>query len=193
MHAMRYKQRGITLVISLIILMLMTLFAVTSFNLGRSSLEIVGNMQERTHARDAAVGVIETAFSSSQFSATPTAAISGNCGGVAVQNEKCFDINGDGVDDVDVKIVPNPTCLKSEAILNSALDFNNSDDASCAVQAQQNTSGIAGGGSNGASLCGNAVWDITAVATDLASGATASVSSGIAARTSLDDISTYCP
>lgn len=193
MNSTRHRQRGITLVICLIIMMMMTLFAVTSFNMGKTSLVIVGNMQERAHATDAAVGVVQAAFSSSQFSDNPSAAITGTCGGIAVSNEDCVDINGDGTDDIDVQITPNPTCLKAEAILNSALDLNNAEDAACTVQAQQNTAGIVGGGTNGASLCGNAVWNINVVATDLASGAQVTVDSGVAARTKLDDISTNCP
>src|SRR5437763_142545 len=41
------RQRGATLIVSLIMLLLITLLAVSSFTLGKANLQIVGNIQQR--------------------------------------------------------------------------------------------------------------------------------------------------
>jgi Tfp pilus assembly protein PilX len=192
MIATRYQQRGITLVVGLVILVLMTLLAVTSFNMGKNDLNIVGNMQQRNQAMDAARAVLQTTISSTAFMDTPNSSIIGTCSGANVTNADCFDVNGDGQDDIKVAINPAPTCVMAQVILNSSLDMSNPDDLGCAVGVS-NQSGIVGGSSSGASLCANTVWEVNAVATDLSSGAESTVSSGAAARTSTDNVSAACP
>lgn len=192
MMVTRYQQRGMTLVVGLIILVLMTLLAVTSFNMGKNDLNMVGNMQQRDQAMDAARSVLQKTISSTTFMNTPATAIIGTCSGVNVNNADCFDTNGDGTDDVKVAITPAPTCVKAQTILNSSLDMSKPDDLGCAVGVS-NQSGIVGGSSSGASLCANTVWEINTVATDLSSGAEATVSAGAAARTSTDNVAAACP
>lgn len=192
MIATRHQQRGITLVVGLVILVLMTLLAVTSFNMGKNDLNIVGNMQQRNQAMDAARAVLQTTISSTAFMDTPNSSIIGTCSGANVTNADCFDINGDGQDDIKVAINPVPTCVMAQVILNSSLDMSKPDDLGCAVGVS-NQSGIVGGSSSGASLCANTVWEVNAVATDLSSGAESTVSSGAAARTSTDNVAAACP
>lgn len=192
MNAVR-QQRGIALVVSLIILVLMTLLAVTSFNMGKNDLNVMGNMQQRDQASDAAVSVLENTISSTTFMNSPTSAIIGNCSGANVTNANCFDVNGDGTDDVKVAITPTPSCVMAQVILNSSLNMADPEELGCAVGVS-NQSGIAGGSSStGASLCANTVWELNAVATDLSSGAQSSVSAGAAARTSTDNVAAACP
>lgn len=192
MNSSRYQQRGLTLIVSLIILVLMTLLAVTSFNMEKNDLNVVGNMQQRIQASDAARTVLETTYSSPTFLNTPSSAIIGNCGGATVANSDCFDVNGDGSDDVKVAISPAPTCVMAQTILNSTLNLSNQDDLGCAVGIS-NQAGIVGASTSGASLCANTVWELNAVATDLASGAQSTVTAGAAARTSTDNVATACP
>ncbi len=45
MRPMPNRQRGVVMVMGLIMLVLMTLLALTTLNLGKSSLQIVGNMR----------------------------------------------------------------------------------------------------------------------------------------------------
>lgn len=192
MTATRHQQRGMTLVIGLVILVLMTLLAVTSFNMGKNDLNMVGNMQQRNQAMDAARSVLQTTISSTSFMDTPTSAIIGTCNAANVTNADCFDVNGDGTDDVKVAISPAPSCVMAQTILNSSLDLAKSDDLGCAVGASNQT-GIVGGNTSGASLCANTVWELNAVATDLSSGAETAVSAGAAARTSTDNVAAACP
>jgi len=48
------RQRGAALIVSLIMLLLITLLAISSFTVGKSNLQIVGNMQQRAQALAAA-------------------------------------------------------------------------------------------------------------------------------------------
>ena len=185
---MRRREAGITLVMALIMLVLLTLLALTSFNLGNSNLKIVGNMQQREQTIEAANEVLEATISSTKFFQTPQAAVPNPCGG---PNQRCIDTNGDGKEDVHVTLTP-PTCAKAQIIKNSELDVVNSEeDRHCSNSGGQNF-GIVGA-ADGNSDCANTVWDLNAVATDVATGASVTVTQGVAVRVAKDDVATNCP
>lgn len=188
MKSTHFKQKGAVLVVSLIILVLMTLLAVTSFNIGKSNLQIVSNMQRKNETVAAAQVAIDSAVSKTLFTTTPAAAFLNPCGGVA--NTLCVDSNGDGVNDITVTLTPAPTCVKAQTVLNANLDLSNTEDAGCAVGVGQNF-GV--GGATGNSLCADSMWEINAVATDNSSNATVTVTEGVAVRVSTDSIATACP
>ena len=52
--AVRHSQRGVTLVVGMIMLVLITLLVLAGFHLGRNNLDIVGNAQQRNDALGAA-------------------------------------------------------------------------------------------------------------------------------------------
>jgi len=58
------RQRGATLIVTLIMLVMMTLFAIAAINLSGSNMRVVGNMQARTAAEAAALWAIEDTLSS---------------------------------------------------------------------------------------------------------------------------------
>jgi Tfp pilus assembly protein PilX len=169
------RQQGAALIVSLIMLMLISLLAVASFRLGKADLQIVGNMQQRKQAFSAAQQTIEQVISTTQFTVTPTNALPNPCG---TPNTACVDVNGDGVTDVNVGIVV--LCSAIQPILNSALDFTNSNDAGCLVGANQNV-GVVGAANNN-SLCSNSIWDTQATATDAITNTQYVVDQGVAVR-----------
>ena len=179
------RQRGMTLFVALIMLVLMTLFAVSSFNLGKSSLQVVGNMQNRNQAFGGAQGTIEEAISATWFSATPANALVAPCGAA---NTRCVDVNGDGVNDVTVRLSPLPACLTSQTVKNATLNLSLAIDAGCAQGVTQ-TFGIMGTTSSD-SLCADALWELTAAAADNITQARATVVQGVTLRVSKD---TSCP
>ena len=65
----------------MILLVLITLVAVTTFNVGRSSMQIVGNLQNRNESAAAAQEAIETVVSTTRLLDTPEAIISPGCNG----------------------------------------------------------------------------------------------------------------
>lgn len=178
------RQRGATLVVSLIMLLLITLLAVSSFSLGKGNLQIVGNMQQRGQAFAAAQQAVATTISSTQFTATPTNAIPAPCNGVA--NTVCVSVNGDGNNDV--VVVVTPACDSIQPIPVTQLNFADPNDAGCLIGSSQNF-GVAGS-ANDNSMCSNSVWDINASATDQMSGANFVVDQGVGVRV---PSSTLCP
>lgn len=185
----RRRQRGMALVVGLILLALMTIMAITGFNIGRTSLDIVGNMQARQEVIAAANSTIQEAISTTRLFQSPDAIFLNPCDNVA--NTRCFDVNGDGVDDITVELTPAPTCIQSQTIPNAALNVNDVNQAGCATGVGQ-TYGIEGT-SSGSSLCANSVWEVVAVATDLITEAEVVVTQGAAVRVSTDEVGTHCP
>jgi Tfp pilus assembly protein PilX len=178
------RQLGATLLVSLIMLVLITMLAVTSFRIGKANLQIAGNMQQRNQAFAAAQGALEQVISSTQFAATPTNAIPNPCNGVA--NTACVDVNGDGVMDVNVAVTM--SCVWAQVIPISALQLSDPDDAGCLLGVAQQFGTVGAGNTN--SLCANMMWDANAVATDSLSNAQFTVNQGIAVR---KDSTIACP
>ncbi|MBA5606091.1 hypothetical protein H3H36_12055 [Duganella sp. FT3S] len=185
----RARQRGFTLIVALVMLLLITMLAMTSFNLGKSNLQVVANMQHRNEAIAAADQTLEEVISSTQFFTTPTDAVPSPCNGTP--NTRCVDSNGDGKPDVTVAITPAPKCVKAQAIKNAALDLSKSEDVGCALGASQSF-GVAGS-VTGDSLCEDSVWEVHAVATDTVTEAAVEVTHGVAVRVAKDDVATSCP
>ena len=182
-HSPLSRQRGATLVVGMIMLIQISLLAVASFRLGKSDLQIVGNMQQRKQALSAGQQIIEQVISSAQFTATPTNVIPTPC---TLANTACIDVNGDGVPDVNVSIVV--LCSAVAPILNSALNVFITSDQICYNQNNPNT-GVVGVGGND-SLCSNSIWDTQATATDAVTGAQYVIDQGVAVR---EPSSYVCP
>jgi Tfp pilus assembly protein PilX len=194
--AARRSQRGVTLVVGMIMLVLITLVVLASFHLSRNNLEIVGNAQQRNDALTAAQQTIEAAVNSPLLTSNPTSIFPTPCPGWPA-NTLCYDVNGDGTNDVVVQITPTPTCVKAQVITNNSL--TNTKDQTCRTQQPQSCFGQ--GGPCNDSNCANSVWDIRAVAQNLApngtsaasQGPTAVVNQGIANRVAKSEVATSCP
>jgi Tfp pilus assembly protein PilX len=70
----RRPQNGATLVVTLIMLMIMTLFAIAAVNLSGANLRVIGNMQARNASEAAALWAIEDTLSSINWFGTNYAA-----------------------------------------------------------------------------------------------------------------------
>jgi len=191
-----HRQSGATLLVTLIMLIMLTLFAVSAMNTGTLNLRMVGNMQARSEALDATNRIIEQVLSMPTFITTPSNAVASPCG---TPNTICTDLNGDGTPDLTTTLSPAPTCVQARAIKVQELVLAvGREDLAC-VQAQaQGTFAVAGAASTGDSLCGVTVWDITAVTRT--SGATAATSDvnftatqGVGVRVNALDMVTNCP
>ena len=187
MNAGMRQQRGATLVIALIMLVVITLLAVSSFGTTQMNLKVVGNMQSRSEALNATQQAIETVISSPQFIANPANAVLNPCGAA---NTLCTDLNGDGTPEYTTRLNPSPSCVAMKAIKVSELNLSSAEDLGCAAgQAQQ--FGVAGVGS-GDSLCANTAWDITADTSATISRTRVTVTQGVAVRVSADDMASSC-
>jgi len=182
------RQHGMTLLVALIMLVLMTLFALSSFNIGKSNSQAVANMQSRNQALAAAQGTIAEAISLPTFTSAPANALVLPCAG---PNTRCVDVNGDGINDVTVTLTPAPSCVASQTIKNSSLNLSLPSDAGCSTGASQSF-GIVGSAA-GDSLCANTLWELTASAVDSVTQARANVAQGVTVRVSRDDVVNNCP
>ena len=153
------KQSGATLLVALVMLVILTLFAITAINFTNINTRIVGNQQFKKEAESAAQQAVEQIISS-DFTINPVA--------TAVN----VDINNDGITDYIVQVAK-PACLTTKPIKLLELDIAIADDANCYTSAKVVPGG---GGSAGNSLCSNTHWDVQATVTD--SGATGSSGSG---------------
>jgi Tfp pilus assembly protein PilX len=187
MHS-RQRERGITLITALVMLVLLTLIALSTFNVGKSNMQIVSNMQQRDEAAAAAREVIEETISNTRFTVTPDHVLANPCG---AENERCVDTNGDGQDDVRVKIAPRPKCVKAPVIKNTALDLAKTEDQVCSMGSSQSF-GVAGA-VDGNSACADSIWEIGAEATDIETEAQVKVTQGVAVRVARDDVTNNCP
>lgn len=183
------RQSGMTMVIALVLLAILTLVIVTSFRVGQTTLGIVGNMQSRTEAEMAADSAIQEAISTVRVFQTPGTVFLNPCNNA--NNTRCYDVNGDGTNDVTVTLTPQPACVQAQIISNAALNLAVPADAVCAA-GSGNQFGIQGAAS-GDSLCANSVWEVVAQARDTATGAEALVTEGVAIRVASEDIATSCP
>jgi PilX N-terminal len=189
------SQRGTTLIVALIMLVLLTLFAVSSFNTANTNLKVVGNMQQKNEALNAAQAAIESVISTPQFIANPANAVPVPC---AAANTMCTDVSGDGVPDFTTTLVGpdyptpphQPTCVTVRPIKNQELVLTNPEDLGCAA-GQMQQFGVAGA-VTGDSLCANTVWEIKARTVSSLSGATVIVTQGVGVRISTDDAGTSC-
>ncbi len=93
------KQRGATLIVGLIMIVLITLIVVSAFTLSSSNLKSVGNMQVREESLAAANHAIEGVLSGPFTNALGTTTYQ-------------IDINKDGTDDYTVAVAT-PVCMKA--------------------------------------------------------------------------------
>lgn len=190
----RRQQRGITLVLSLIMLVLLTIMAVSSFNIGKGSLQVVDNAQQQVQAQHAAQTIIDRVVSTPNFVDTPGAVLdNSNCpaGVTAPPNSRCVDVYGDGKTVLVVEMRPQPQCLQVKAIDANALDLTKKEDLGCAQQENQQF-GVEGV-RTGASLCSDSLWEINAAAREEVSRSATTVTQGVSMRVSNDAVATACP
>jgi hypothetical protein len=172
------KQRGVVMVIALIMLLAVTLMVVTAANLVQANLKVVQNMESRELVRSAALATIEEAISSLRFTEALENIFLDPC---LENNQQCYDYNGDGVNDVKVKL-STPRCITVTPIKNSELNvYENPLDASCHLAATVY------------SMCAASVWEFEAVATDIVTGAKVTVRQGVSVKTTLNKVETACP
>jgi Tfp pilus assembly protein PilX len=192
------SQRGATLVIALIMLVLLTLFAISALNTSTTNLKVVGNMQARTEAFNAAQQAIDNVISRTDFVTNPADSVIVNKCGAA--NTLCIDKDGqittnlaDSYYTTKITGAPfdltKPACITVRPIKTTELIYTIPDDQNCYV-GQKQQFGTAGAVAAD-SLCANAVYQITAETTAV-TGAKATVTQGIGIRISTDVMDTAC-
>ncbi|MNF51615.1 hypothetical protein D3C85_855520 [compost metagenome] len=208
-------QRGIVLMVALIMLLLVTLMVISGFNLSQTNLQVVHNLESRALAKQAAIRALEEAVSSNLF-------LTGTVFPVACEqaNRVCYDINGDGANDIAVQVTLSCTIAKTltnaDVLTRSAAYVAaRQDDAEVPEEPapEEPAEGegesvlpqlpvaspwltCIGGGqasdTGGTSQCADVVWDFVATATDLQTGAQAQVRQGLATPADINQVSNVC-
>jgi hypothetical protein len=143
-------QRGSTLVIALVFLVIITLVATSAIKSTTVNSKIAGNMQVQHEAVAATQQAIEAVLSS-DFTKAPTA------------NTISVDIDDSNRSGSTYAIlVAAPVCVGVKPIKLSELDVANANDVPCYASGAAQNTGIVGSGGNGNSLCSQSNWDIGA-------------------------------
>jgi Tfp pilus assembly protein PilV len=177
------RQRGISLILGLIMLILMTLLAISAFQASNTNLRLAGNMQVRQETLAAAQTAIERVLSTPAFvdPTTPPAAATVPLNGVSYT----------------VNFTPAPACRSVVDIPSEDLVPTNPDDFVCIPSAALPGSGsgifLAGGPPTAPSYCSNTRWAVSADVADASSGAHTTLEQGVAIRISKAKALTGCP
>jgi hypothetical protein len=175
-----------TLVISMLFLIILSLFAVSSFNSSTTNTKVTGNMIARQEAQAAAQWLIDTTISSPEFADDPK---------TVADTTYTVDFDNDGTADATPRLDPVPTCQRSRAIKVTELDITDSNDLAC-------SKGSSGGGglidtgahdpTSGDSLCSNTEWNVRAIVDDPVTGARVAVNQGVGVRVEKTTATDYC-
>ena len=168
------RQGGMTLLVAMIILVMITLLAVSAYRVSNTNLKVVGAMQGRQEGQSAAQAVIEQVLSSLQFTRAPAAVAAAHWG---------IDMTGDGTEDYDVKLVPQPKCIRVAPVVIGATVMPA--DLPCVGSAVLGKAHLS-------SYCADTIWEITATTTDKLTAAKTTVRQGVAVRVGVDDASSSC-
>ncbi|HEU4621913.1 MAG TPA: PilX N-terminal domain-containing pilus assembly protein [Burkholderiaceae bacterium] len=185
------RQRGFSLVIAIVFLLLFSLFALAGLRSSTTNVLIAGNMQSRQEVVAAAQVLVEQTISSEEFATNPT--------GVAAVARVDTDFNGDGTTDVVTQMrdangaTTDPYCIRARTIPLNELDINNTNDSPCfSSSSVQNSGIITNSGSSAGSLCADTEWDITVRSADARTGSEVTMHQGVSLRTASIDLATKC-
>jgi Tfp pilus assembly protein PilX len=164
------RQRGVTLIVGMIMLILITLMVTTAFTLNTSNLKSVGNMQFRNESVAAANKAIEQVIGNSfplGFVTVPPA------------TTVTYDINNDGTTDYTVSVAQ-PVCLEATQVAGSG------GSGAC--------SGVRGGALAGCATPNfSTLWEVQANVNDPVSGSNVTVREGVRMELSQSQKNAVCP
>ncbi len=184
------REQGMTLMMALIMLIVLTLLALASFNLTQANMQVVTNMQQRDAVTFAARGVLDEVLSSAAFHANVGQTLSQQPGCPEGPDHRCIDSNGDGTNDVVVAVKVAPKCVKVKTVKTTDLDIAIPEEMKCSTQEGQKGQE---NGNTGNSMCADSVWEVQVEAVDNISKAKMTVTQGIGVRVAVDTIMTKCP
>ena len=168
---MNRHERGMTLVIALVMLVVLTLLVVSAIRFGNINLRIAGNVQSETEASAAAQVAVESTIA--------TMAASPNISSIAAQNAVNVSTGGQSYQ----VAVTAPGCMFSKQVTTDTLDPTKAADRVCFEGTDQDKLVTATGGLTATpSACKDQQWDVTATVADGSSGARVTMLQGAAVR-----------
>jgi len=156
-------ERGTVLFIALVFLILLTVMALTTFNLSKGTQQIVGNVAARSQTFQVALQTSEAAISTNRLVHHPTDLFGSGANTVAV------DVNGDQKTVISATVNP-PQCISIQQVLGNKLDLGTERDLECANSAKSDL------------FCYDVLFQFSTRATDPVTNATSSVGQGASIR-----------
>ena len=174
---MSNNQRGVVLVIALIMLAVVTLIGTVSANVVMANLRVVQNIEARAAAKSGALSAMQEAIMTSGFLQGKKAFVV-SCQGDSYT--RCFDMTGNQIPDEMSVSLSKPQCISAMPVRNATLQvWEDLADASCYQPGVY-------------SLCADALWEVTITAEDQITGARVRVRQGLSTRTSVNLIAAAC-
>jgi Tfp pilus assembly protein PilX len=157
------RQRGVAMVIGMIMLVLITLLVVSSINSGSVNLRIAGNMQAEEGARAVAQQAVEQVMgASANFYPTPTGINYNSATKSAQSTTPNYDINNDGTNEYLVWVAA-PVCkVAAKEVPGRTTDCIN--------------------GARAGLYCWDTVWEVVGTATDVKTGVKQVITQGVTIR-----------
>jgi len=177
-------QAGATLVVTLVMLLLVGLVAMTSIVGSERNLQIAGNMQARNESIAAAQSLVEETISSPAFARDPAAA-------AAVPYP--VDIDDDGQPDYVARLDPAPECLRVRPVRMVELDPDVPGDTACMGSAALLPGRDVGAAGSADSLCQETTWNVSASVADDVTGSRVRLHQGVVVRVPVTDVANGCP
>jgi Tfp pilus assembly protein PilX len=166
-------QRGLTLFVAMIILVMITLLVVSAFRVSNTNLKIVGSMQGRQEAVASSQAAIEQVLSSKFFTENPA---------IVAATPIDIDINGDATMDFTVTMAK-PTCVRTAPIVMS----------NPPTQLQLDCAGSSRfPGATTPTWCSNTIWELEATTTDRLTAAKTSVRQGVGMTVDIINAKSAC-
>jgi hypothetical protein len=195
------RERGSTLIISLVFLLVFLVMALSIFRGSLTSSQAIGNMQWRNEAISAANETIDLLLSNANV-ATQTPVVVAQVNGADGKGGIPYDINGDNTADVIVRFptingVTGPQCVRVRPIPATELSPTRAEDAGCFTSSTAGGIAVEGGGgatpaSGPSSLCANSEWSMTVRATDASTSTSVDVTQGFAVRVPTVSVPAEC-
>lgn len=166
-------QRGLTLFVAMIILVMITLLVVSAFRVSNTNLKIVGSMQGRQEAVASATAAIEQVISSGFFAENPA---------IVAATPIDVDINGDATPDFTVTMAM-PKCLRTAPVVMGTPPTKLQID--CAGSSRYP-------GALTPTWCSNTIWDLSATTDDRLTGAKTTVQQGVGMTVEITNAKAAC-
>ena len=167
------SQRGLTLFVAMIILVMVTLLVVSAFRVSNTNLKIVSSMQGRQEAIASGQAAIEQVLSSSFFSENPS---------IVAATPIDVDINGDGTPDFTVAMAL-PVCLRTAPVVMGNPPTQLQLDCAGSSRFPSATT---------PTWCSNTIWELAATTTDRLTAAQTSVRQGVGMTVEITNAKTAC-
>jgi len=166
-------QRGLTLFVAMIILVMITLLVVSAFRVSNTNLKIVSSMQGRQEAIASGQAAIEQVLSSRFFTENPS---------IVAATPINVDINGDATSDFEVTMGL-PKCLRTAPVVLGSPPTKLQ--LECAGSSRYPSATTP-------SWCANTIWELSATTTDRLTAAKTTVRQGVGMTVEITNAKTAC-